>query len=34
MGAEVTALLYPGMGHTSNADEIDMVRSIVKAVAA
>src|SRR6266851_255795 len=34
MGAEVTARLYPGMGHTSNADEIDMVRSIVKAVAA
>ncbi len=33
MGAEVTARLYPGMGHTSNADEIDMVRSIVKAVA-
>jgi len=34
MGAEVTARLYPGMGHTSNVDEIDMVRSIVKAVAA
>jgi predicted esterase len=34
MGAEVTARLYPEMGHTSNADEIDMVRSIVKVVAA
>ncbi len=34
MGAEVTARLYPGMGHTSNADEIEVVRSIVKAVAA
>src|SRR6266851_1125486 len=30
MGAEVTARLYPGMGHTSNADEVDMVRSLVK----
>ena len=34
MGAEVTARLYPGMGHTVSADEIEMVRSIVKAVAA
>jgi phospholipase/carboxylesterase len=34
MGAEVTARLYPGMGHTSNADEIEVVRSIVKAVPA
>src|SRR5438132_1531189 len=34
MGADVTARLYPGMGHTVNADEIEMVRSIVKAVAA
>ena len=34
MGADVTASLYPGMGHTVNADEIEMVRSIVKAVAA
>jgi phospholipase/carboxylesterase len=33
MGAEVTARLYPGMGHTVNSDEIDMVRSIVKTVA-
>jgi len=31
MGAEVTARLYPGMGHTVSSDEIDMVRSIVKA---
>src|SRR5258708_5573833 len=28
MGAKVTARLYPGMAHTSNADATDMVRSI------
>jgi predicted esterase len=33
MGADVTLRLYPGMGHTSNADEIEAVRSIVKGVA-
>jgi phospholipase/carboxylesterase len=34
LGAEVTTRLYPGMGHSVNADELEMVRSIVKAVAA
>ncbi len=34
MGAEVTARLYPGMGHTVNADELDVVRSMVRAVTA
>jgi predicted esterase len=33
MGADVTMRLYPGMGHTSNADEIEAVRAIVKRVA-
>ncbi|HEX9098053.1 MAG TPA: dienelactone hydrolase family protein [Candidatus Dormibacteraeota bacterium] len=33
MGAEVTVRLYPGMGHTTNADEIEAVRAIVKGVA-
>jgi phospholipase/carboxylesterase len=33
MGADVTVRLYPGMGHTSNADEIEAVRAIVKGVA-
>jgi predicted esterase len=33
MGAEVTVRLYPGMGHTWNVDEIDFIRTIVKAVA-
>ena len=32
IGAEVTVRLYPGMGHTANSDEIDMVRSIVEAI--
>jgi phospholipase/carboxylesterase/glyoxalase family protein len=34
MGADVTVRLYPRMGHTSNADEIEAVRAIVKVVAA
>jgi predicted esterase len=29
MGAEVTMRLYPGMGHTVNADEIEAARKIV-----
>jgi predicted esterase len=33
LGAEVTIRLYPGMGHTVNADEIQEVRKIVSAVA-
>lgn len=33
MGADVTMRLYPGMGHTVNADEIDAVRKIVRAFA-
>jgi phospholipase/carboxylesterase len=33
MGAKVTAKLYPGMGHTVNADEIEIVRGIVAATA-
>jgi predicted esterase len=33
MGAEVTARLYPQMGHTVNADEIQAVREIVAATA-
>jgi phospholipase/carboxylesterase len=32
MGAQVTARLYPGMGHTVNQDEIDSVRQIVENV--
>jgi phospholipase/carboxylesterase len=32
MGAQVTARLYPGMGHTVNQDEIDSVRAIVEAI--
>jgi phospholipase/carboxylesterase len=32
MGADVTMRLYPGMGHTVNADEIESVRKIVEAV--
>lgn len=34
MGADVTARLYPGMGHTVSSDEIEAVRAIVKAAAA
>jgi phospholipase/carboxylesterase len=33
MGAEVTARLYPQMGHTVNAEEIQAVREIVAATA-
>jgi predicted esterase len=33
MGAEVTMRLYPGMGHTVNADEMDFVRKLVETVA-
>lgn len=33
MGAAVTVRLYPRMGHTVNADEIEAVRAIVKGVA-
>lgn len=33
MGADVTAQLYPNMGHTVNAEEIHAVRQIVSAVA-
>jgi phospholipase/carboxylesterase len=29
MGAEVTAKLYPGMGHTVNQDELDHARAIL-----
>jgi predicted esterase len=29
MGAEVTARLYPQMGHTVNQDELDFVRSVM-----
>jgi phospholipase/carboxylesterase len=32
MGAEVTARLYPGMGHTVNEDEIESVRALVEAI--
>jgi predicted esterase len=32
MGADVTMRLYPGMGHTVSADEIESVRKIVDAV--
>ena len=32
MGAAVTVRLYPGMGHTVNQDEIDLVREIVEAM--
>jgi phospholipase/carboxylesterase len=32
MGAQVTARLYPGMGHTVNQDEIEAVRAIVESV--
>jgi predicted esterase len=34
MGAEVTVRLYPGMAHTVSPDEIEVVRAIVKGVAA
>jgi len=33
MGATATAKLYPGMGHTVNDDEIQIVRGMVVATA-
>jgi phospholipase/carboxylesterase len=33
MGAKVTAKLYPGMGHTVNEDEIQIVRGMLAATA-
>jgi phospholipase/carboxylesterase len=33
MGADVTARLYPGMGHTVSPDEIEAVRAIVEGAA-
>ena len=30
MGADVTARLYPGMGHTVNADEIARSRALLQ----
>ena len=33
MGADVTARIYPGMGHTVIADEIDAARAIMLRVA-
>lgn len=32
LGGAVTARLYPGMGHTVNAEELDFVRQLMKAV--
>jgi len=32
MGAQITARLYPGMGHTVNEDEIGSVRAILEAI--
>ncbi len=32
LGAEVTAHLYPNMGHTVNEDELESVRSIMKSL--
>lgn len=32
MGAEVTARIYPGMGHEVSPDEIEMVRAIVESL--
>jgi predicted esterase len=34
MGADVTMILYPGMGHTVNEDEIEHARAIMRAVTA
>lgn len=34
MGAEVDVRIYPGMGHTVNADEMDAVRGILASVVA
>lgn len=32
MGARVTTRIYPGMGHTVNADELEHVRSLVRGI--
>jgi predicted esterase len=32
MGAQVTKRIYPGMGHTINAEELDYVRQIMNEV--
>jgi predicted esterase len=32
LGAEVTERLYPGMGHTVNQDEIDLIRGMMAAL--
>ena len=32
LGANVTARLYPGMGHTVNADEIAWIRELVQTI--
>ncbi len=32
LGATLTARLYPGLGHTVNPDEIEMVRSMLAQV--
>ena len=34
IGAEVTARLYPNMGHTVNQDELDLVRTAMDAISA
>jgi predicted esterase len=34
MGADVTMVLYPGMGHTVNEDELEHARAIMRAVVA
>jgi predicted esterase len=34
LGGDVTARLYPGMGHTTNQDEIDAVRGLMASVKA
>ena len=34
MGADVDARIYPGMGHTVNADEIVAVGRVIDAVSA
>ena len=33
LGGEVTERIYPGMGHTVNADEIAQVRTLLAAIA-
>ena len=34
MGAAVTERIYPGMGHTVNADEIEHVRTLLAGIGA